>query len=269
MRRRRRARADTYARTLGIGSIIVLMVAGALLVEPEVRERSEPPPHPPPLRLAPADPPIPAEAGVFRTHPTDVAAAPTAAPRAGAQRRTLAIHRSLRAFPGAPPRIPHGLTDEEFRDGRCSTCHERGGYVARFAAYAPVTPHPEFTQCLQCHVPDARKVGIGLPAPVSPVVCRQCHVAPEAPRPQFVPLDWPAPQWPRLRQPAVEGSPPVIPHDLQLRGNCLACHAGPGAVAEIRVRHPERTNCRQCHVTTAADAGAFLPAAPAGGGDGG
>ena len=41
----------------------------------------------------------------------------------------------------------------------------------------------------------------------------------------------------------------MIPHDLQLRGNCLACHAGPAAVEEIRTAHPERTNCRQCHLT--------------------
>ena len=47
---------------------------------------------------------------------------------------------------------------------------------------------------------------------------------------------------------ALEESPPVIPHQLQMRENCLACHAGPGAPKEIRVSHPERINCRQCHV---------------------
>lgn len=47
---------------------------------------------------------------------------------------------------------------------------------------------------------------------------------------------------------ALEGSPPIIPHQLQLRENCLACHAGPSAPKEIRVTHPERVNCRQCHV---------------------
>ena len=47
---------------------------------------------------------------------------------------------------------------------------------------------------------------------------------------------------------ALDGSPPVIPHQLQLRENCLACHAGPSAPKEIRVTHPERVNCRQCHV---------------------
>ena len=46
------------------------------------------------------------------------------------------------------------------------------------------------------------------------------------------------------------GSPPVIPHSLQLRENCMSCHFGEGAMQEIKVTHPERTNCRQCHVQT-------------------
>jgi cytochrome c-type protein NapB len=47
---------------------------------------------------------------------------------------------------------------------------------------------------------------------------------------------------------AIRTSPPVIPHSIELRENCLACHAGPAAPKEIRVSHPERVNCRQCHV---------------------
>ena len=46
----------------------------------------------------------------------------------------------------------------------------------------------------------------------------------------------------------MEGSPPVIPHKLFMRENCLSCHAGPSAPKEIRMSHPERVNCRQCHV---------------------
>jgi cytochrome c-type protein NapB len=52
-------------------------------------------------------------------------------------------------------------------------------------------------------------------------------------------------------------SPPLIPHDLQLRGNCLACHAGPGGVEEIRSTHPERANCRQCHLPSAPETPLF------------
>tara|TARA_R110002126_G_scaffold27665_18_gene92880 strand:- start:1338 stop:1682 length:345 start_codon:yes stop_codon:yes gene_type:complete len=47
---------------------------------------------------------------------------------------------------------------------------------------------------------------------------------------------------------AHENAPPVMPHPLQLRENCLACHSGPAAREEIRTTHPERSNCKQCHV---------------------
>jgi hypothetical protein len=68
--------------------------------------------------------------------------------------------------------------------------------------------------------------------------------------------------WPVLSRTA-DGLPPSIPHDLQLRGNCLACHMGPAAVAEIRTTHPERSDCRQCHVTLAADEAPFERPTPA------
>ena len=45
-----------------------------------------------------------------------------------------------------------------------------------------------------------------------------------------------------------DGAPPTIPHKILMRENCSACHAGPGARAEILTTHPERTRCRQCHV---------------------
>ena len=49
-----------------------------------------------------------------------------------------------RAYPGAPPLIPH---DSEVRKGLCLTCHETG------LAGAPIVPHPTRNHfCLQCHV---------------------------------------------------------------------------------------------------------------------
>ena len=49
-----------------------------------------------------------------------------------------------RAYPGAPPLIPH---DAEARKGLCLTCHETG------LAGAPIVPHPTRNHfCLQCHV---------------------------------------------------------------------------------------------------------------------
>lgn len=214
-----------------------------------------------PLGARPAGPgkPIAAEAQVFRTRPGDLALSADLTRRRPAHPRTLATTRALRAFPGAPPRIPHGLTRDEFRSTGCNTCHERGGYAVRFEAYTPVTPHPEFTDCLQCHVGNDALIGIALPGSDLDARCRQCHTPGVANTP-FIPLDWRALAWPRLNQAALVGSPPTIPHDLQLRGNCLACHMGEGAVEQLRTTHPERANCRQCHVPASSDTETFTRA---------
>ncbi|GEM_PF-382272 len=248
--------AETRRRVLGIGSAIGLMAALILVVGPLVAPERELPPHPKPTPMASPGDPIREEWEVFRTRPGSVAVLPDAQARSGAKPRTLATYRALRAYPGAPPRIPHGLTEDEFRTPRCNTCHERGGFSPRFGAYTPVTPHPEFRQCLQCHVPDGQMVGIGFPDRAASGVCLQCHsLARTVPS---IPLaDWPEPDWPQIGQRAMEGSPPFIPHDLHLRGNCLVCHGGPGAVAEIRTTHPERANCRQCHVPAPSAEGEF------------
>ena len=191
--------------------------------------------------------PIPAEADVFRTSAALLAIEPTPGPRRAAHPRSLATHRSLRAYPGAPPRIPHGLTPGEFQSGGCKTCHERGGFSQRFGAYVPLTPHPEMGACLQCHVGDANLMAIPLPGIDPSARCRQCH-APGATRWRDSSLTWTPMEWPRLTPVIRDRSPPPIPHPLEMRGNCLSCHAAPAGVAEIRTPHPERANCRQCHV---------------------
>lgn len=241
------SRGPDLARLLAIGAAVTLMVIVLLTLAP-VLPKEPPPVHPPATPMALPREPIRAEALVFRTRPGDLAVAPDARARPAAQARTLAIYRGLRAYPGAPPRVPHGLTDQEFRLNLCNSCHRLGGFVQRFAAYAPVTPHPEYSECLQCHVADAMTVGIALPDGTPALPCSQCHVDPDRPPPSLVSLEWVPRRWPERNQRAMDGSPPVIPHDLQLRENCLACHAGPGAIREIRTTHPERVNCRQCHV---------------------
>jgi nitrate reductase (cytochrome), electron transfer subunit len=143
--------------------------------------------------------------------------------KSGAKRRTLKEFYARRAYPGAPPLIPHGVENDGIIADRCLTCHENGGYVPSYNAYAPVSPHPEKESCRQCHVPQ------------------------ETSKP-FVATDWTYPKIPKRNVTALGGSPPRIPHKLQLRENCLACHSGPGAVEEVRVSHPERENCQQCHV---------------------
>lgn len=233
-------------RLFAIATAVVTMIMALYIVAP--RESTAPVAADLPDSLPSPAEPIAAEAQVFRAKWGFVAAAPDARTRPEARARTLAIYHRLRAYPGAPPRVPHGLTEEEYRTTRCNVCHERGGYATRFGAYAPVTPHPENTQCLQCHVPEAMSVGVLLPRMRGQMVCRQCHVDPDRKPPSLVSLDWVPAPWPTLGGAAMPGSPPVINHTLQLRGDCLACHAGPGAVRELRTPHPERGNCRQCHV---------------------
>jgi nitrate reductase (cytochrome), electron transfer subunit len=205
--------------------------------------------------------PIAAEASVFRSRPEFFSVDNEPGRRSAAHPRTLATYRSLRAYPGAPPRIPHGLTKEEYRGVGCVTCHERGGYSQRFGAYAPVTPHPELTACVQCHLADDGMVGIALPSNDPDDVCRQCHI-PGATRPTVRLSNAAAAPWPQPVRRNPDGTPPAIPHPLLTRANCLACHMGPGAVAEIRTTHPERANCRSCHVAVDAEVAAFARPAP-------
>lgn len=136
--------------------------------------------------------------------------------------RTLAVFHSRRAFPGAPPVIPHDLVG-----GSCLGCHKDGGYTPQFKAYTPVTPHPQYANCQQCHVEQTKS-------------------------PLFVSTQFQRTAPPEIDNQYLPGAPPPIPHTLQLRENCNACHAGPAAVKEIRTPHPERQNCRQCHVEGAA-----------------
>lgn len=139
--------------------------------------------------------------------------------------RTLNEFYELRQYPGSPPRIPHEV-DLTFsgKETDCLSCHEKGGYSPEFGSFAPVTPHPENTLCYQCHA----------------------QVTTEK---LFVESEWKSILPPRLGRSSLPSSPPPVPHSLQLRENCIACHTGPGAVAEIRISHASRGDCRQCHAT--------------------
>ena len=149
--------------------------------------------------------------------------APDLQPATGTQVRTLNAYYNLRAYAGAPPVIPHVVDAETFRTQSCNVCHERGGFVRRFNAYTPVTPHPTYRNCLQCHVESGTAD-------------------------LLTDSEWVSLRRPAIGRPALPGNPPPIPHTLRLRDDCLSCHAGPAAVAEVRTSHPERLNCRQCHV---------------------
>lgn len=140
--------------------------------------------------------------------------------------KTLADYYENRAYDGAPPKIPHPLLSEKGIGGKsCLQCHSTGGYVDRFKAYAPITPHPDYLNCNQCHVPkNTGKL--------------------------FVSSQFKRSEPKRIGSGVLDGSPPPIPHDFQVRGSCLSCHGAPSAAKEIRVSHPERVNCLQCHAPT-------------------
>jgi nitrate reductase cytochrome c-type subunit len=141
---------------------------------------------------------------------------------AGAKQRTLKDFYALRAYPGAPPVIPHPVTADQGQQQSCNACHEKGGYVPKYNAFTPITPHPEYKNCMQCH-------------------------AMKTAQDNFRGIDWPSPKTPAIKRASLPGGPPPMPHKLDHRENCAACHTGPAAPLEIRCSHPERLNCIQCH----------------------
>jgi cytochrome c-type protein NapB len=132
---------------------------------------------------------------------------------------------SNRAYEGAPPTVPHEVEGKNIGGKACLKCHETGGYVDKFKANAPIVPHPSFDNCIQCHVPVNTKG-------------------------EFKDSNWEKVRNINISKnsnQALLTSPPVIPHTVTKNDDCLSCHSGSG-IKKIRVTHPERTNCRQCHV---------------------
>lgn len=235
--------------------MIACVIAVAWVLVVAVLGGREPAAALPVSRLTPSSgDPIASESQVFRTEVGMMASAESLSTRRPAHPRTLATWRALRAYPGAPPRIPHGLSASEYREGACQACHEKGGFSVRFNAYVPVTPHPELGQCMQCHLGDAKLMGVPLPGTEPSASCGQCHTAGGVRAAGSSPLSRTT-AWPSVPAVTPGRTPPPIPHDSPMRVNCLACHAGPAAVAELRTAHPERANCRQCHVQRDGTAG--------------
>lgn len=124
-----------------------------------------------------------------------------------------------RLFDGAPPTIPHAVEALARQD--CLDCHLHGDARAGDAV-AKATPHPELQRCVQCHL-----------ASTTIATFRPSGYVPPAPYATGL-----------LGQPL---GPPLIPHPLTMRENCVGCH-GPGGEAAIRTSHPERDRCEQCHL---------------------
>jgi nitrate reductase cytochrome c-type subunit len=118
----------------------------------------------------------------------------------------------LRISAYAPPTIPH-----EIDELACMECH------ATNEVGAPMIPHKEIINCRQCHVPTSD--------------------APLFRKNKFVGMSEPD----RLPR-AYKGAPPLVPHRLSMRENCLACHGEDSRPDVVNTSHPTRSNCRQCHV---------------------
>lgn len=143
-----------------------------------------------------------------------------------AKPRSMKQFQSRRAYPGAPPVIPHPAEDESSENSQnCLSCHRTGAYVSSFERFAPTCPHPEYASCRQCHVA---------------VISTQ----------KFRSTDWQKIPYPSINQEKILGGPPPIPHHLRERENCVACHGSNSSIEAIRTSHPERVHCQQCHVAT-------------------
>ncbi|HSG49595.1 MAG TPA: hypothetical protein VLA43_17370 [Longimicrobiales bacterium] len=219
-------------RVAGIVLALVLMVPVVVILlpsadaVPEFRATSV-------VREGDAGLPIPAEIGPFKDLRDGLYPVSLGQPSPHVVVPTRMDRRVRRAYEGAPPWIPHPVTPEMDRTQDCAPCHTFGGYNPPIRTYSPRAPHLEFTNCLQCHV---ARVEADL----------------------YRPTDWETPPWPDYgHESELVGAPPPIPHTLQLRERCLTCHGGASAAPDIRTTHPERFNCRQCHLPLGEGADAF------------
>jgi cytochrome c-type protein NapB len=141
------------------------------------------------------------------------------------QPTSFEVRAQRRAFDGAPPVIPHVSFGAD-----CVTCHTSTGQAIPTVGLAPTNPH------------------YGDPRVGALENCRQCHLFTRASTTfqdnTFAGL----PQKRHTAERANPLAPPVTPHPLNMRANCLACHSGPAARPEIVCTHPERANCVQCHL---------------------
>src|SRR5262245_22060192 len=193
-----------------IGFAVLLMAALVIVIGESITEGQRP------ASVPGAAAPTPAAPSVGDTSSGGAAKVDyTAMPREPNRKRTLAVYYARRASPGDPPFIRHPVASSDESGRTCLACHIDGGWVPRFSAYTPVTPHPDRVPCQSCHEPQGAPIKTPAAPPRLPVV--------------------------------TPGTPPAIPHSLEMRENCRACHVGPGAVDELRTTHPEREPCQQCH----------------------
>ncbi len=134
-----------------------------------------------------------------------------------------------RAYLGAPPVIPHDVVGTQ--GDQCLYCHGQGAIyekntklMGKKGVQAKVTPHPEYINCVQCHVP---RLG-------SKVFVENTFSG------LFLSDSQPAGG-------TEEGVPPPMRHQLQNREPCEVCHLSKTAYSQNIPRHGERPGCPFCH----------------------
>lgn len=144
------------------------------------------------------------------------------ADKLAARARSIEQRAKLRAFEGAPPVVPHPTTDMNVQT--CRACHGQG--LRAGDKTARMVSHATMTNCTQCHVEAESPLLGDLPSPSNSFAgCRPSGYGGTR---------------------AWAGAPPVMPHAVFMRTNCIACH-GEFGYDGWRPDHLSRTNCIQCH----------------------
>lgn len=151
-------------------------------------------------------------------------------PSLGEKQEEMKQRLQIRAFDGAPPRIPHPM--DQITDASCLSCHEKG--MKMKDRYVPAMSHGTLANCTQCHVPME-----GPPSKEAGVLKQPLDIN-----------DWEGIQSVVQGERAFPDAPPQIPHAVRMRSNCLSCH-GPRSEPALRTTHPFRQNCLQCHLPSA------------------
>ncbi|MDD9947692.1 MAG: hypothetical protein OXU20_42015 [Myxococcales bacterium] len=142
---------------------------------------------------------------------------------------TRARRAALRAFPGAPPRVPHPVDQAGFPS--CPACHDQGLRLGTRSASA--MSHQGMSSCLQCHVVAHSPLPFDAAEGSPPLDNGFVGVAAAG-----------------LGSRAWAGAPPSVPHPTHMRERCLSCHGQ--VLSGIGTTHPSRRSCLQCHAPTAA-----------------
>lgn len=148
--------------------------------------------------------------------------------KSAARARAMEGRAQLRAYEGAPPVIPHSIADLNVQT--CRSCHAQGLQVGD--QVAKMVSHTYMTNCTQCHV----EASTTFPASVAIVDPPNSFDGKRASG--------------HGGTRAWSGAPPVMPHSLFMRTNCVSCH-GEHGYDGWQPDHLSRTNCVQCHAPAA------------------